>query len=284
MSDTPDNLATFGAAIPEPPVPVDSTAAMGAAVASLDSSPPVVPLEVSASDVVSVPKPARGAPKWETDTRERVKSAIRKYQKPLNDILGRDANEGDTRLFVTDFLCDALGFDKYEDLTTEYRVKGEFADYGVRIDKQLVAFIEVKRIAQKLSANHLRQVQTYAVNEGVEWMVLTNGHVWQVWHLTGGLPVIMDKALEVDLLSDEPLATKAAAMFYLTREAMKRHQMDELWKAQAATSPKSIARMILSDKVVEEIRKELRRQTGHSADASRIAGVLKSEVLRPDLV
>jgi hypothetical protein len=37
----------------------------------------------------------------------------------------RDANEGDTRLLVTDFLCDGLGFDKYSDLTTEYQVKGE---------------------------------------------------------------------------------------------------------------------------------------------------------------
>jgi hypothetical protein len=40
---------------------------------------------------------------------------------------------------VTDFLCDGLGYDKYEDLTPEYQVRGEFVDYGIRIDKQLVA-------------------------------------------------------------------------------------------------------------------------------------------------
>lgn len=66
-------------------------------------------------------------------------------------LTSRDANEGDTRLLVTDFLCDALGFDKYADLTTEYQVKGEFADYGVRIDRELIAFIEVKRVATKLA-------------------------------------------------------------------------------------------------------------------------------------
>jgi len=37
------------------------------------------------------------------------------------------------------------GYDKYEDLTTEYMIKGEFADYGIRIDKQIIAFVEVKR-------------------------------------------------------------------------------------------------------------------------------------------
>src|SRR5688572_25999931 len=86
------------------------------------------------------PRPSRTGPKWEADARERVRAAIRKFSRPLNDLVQRDANEGDTRLLVTDFLCEGLGFDKYTDLTTEYQVKGEFADYGIRIDKELVAF------------------------------------------------------------------------------------------------------------------------------------------------
>jgi hypothetical protein len=40
------------------------------------------------------------------------------------------------------------------------------------------------------------------VNEGVEWMILTSGQVWQVWHLTAGLRVQLDMALEVDVLGD----------------------------------------------------------------------------------
>jgi predicted type IV restriction endonuclease len=122
------------------------------------------------SEVARKPK-ARDAPKWETEARDRLRAAIRRFSRPLADLVARDANEGDTRLLVTDFLCDGLGFDKYADLTTEYQVKGEFADYGVRIDRDLVAFIEVKRVATKLSTRHLRQVEMYAVNEGVEWVI-----------------------------------------------------------------------------------------------------------------
>ncbi len=140
--------------------------------------------------------PARQVPKWEADARDRVRAAVRRFARPLAELIARDANEGDTRLLVTDFLCDGLGYDKYEDLTTEYQVKGEFADYGVRIAKQVVAFIEVKRCTTKLGARHLRQVEMYAVNEGVEWMILTNGQVWQAWHLTPGLPVGLDMALD----------------------------------------------------------------------------------------
>jgi predicted type IV restriction endonuclease len=200
----------------------------------------------------------------------------------LTDLVSRDANEGDTRLLVTDFLCDALGFDKYEDLTTEYRVRGEFADYGVRVDKQLVAFIEVKRCATKLGPKHLRQVEMYAVNEGVEWMILTNGQVWQVYHLTAGLPVVIDCALEVDLLNDSKTTHKVDALFHLTREGFKRKLIDDLWRARAATSPKSLSTVLLSEPILEQIRKELRRQTGHNSDPSSLGDLLRTTVIRAD--
>jgi predicted type IV restriction endonuclease len=228
-------------------------------------------------------KPAqRTMPKWEVDTRERVRSAIRKYAVPLQGLLDRDANEGDTRLFVTDFLYEGLGFDKYTDLTTEYMVKGDFADYGIRIDKQMVAFIEVKRIATKLDSKHLKQVEMYAVNEGVEWVILTNGVHWKVYHITGGLPMILDLAIEVNLLGEESPQKKADKLFYLTKESFKKHQIDDVWKAQRATSPRSFLNVILSPVVVAMMQKELKKQTGHSVEIEEIERLLRTTVLRPE--
>jgi hypothetical protein len=239
-------------------------------------------VQESAPTAEPKPRVTRGAPKWETDTRERVRAAVKKYSKPLADLLARDANEGDTRLLVTDFLCDGLGYDKYEDLTTEYNVKGDFADYGVRIEKELTAFIEVKRVATKLNGKHLRQVEMYAVNEGVEWLILTNGAAWQVFHVTGGLPIVIDLAFEVNLLGDESPAVKANKLFYISREALRRRQLDELWKAKAATSPKSMGKALLSEPVLDALRKELRRATGMNLDAKELARVMRESVLRPD--
>ncbi len=236
-----------------------------------------------AKDAKTAKKPAsRAAPRWEAEARDRLRAGLRRFSKPLADLAARDANEGDTRLLVTDFLCDALGFDKYTDLTTEYQVKGEFADYGVRIDRELIAFIEVKRVATKLAAKHLRQVEMYAVNEGVEWVLLTNGAVWQVYHLTGGLPVVIDLALEADLLGDQSAGQKVNQLFYLTRESLKRRQIDELWKAKRATAPQSLAQVLVAEPVAEEIRKELRRRTGHNVDTSELVRLLRETVLRPE--
>lgn len=228
--------------------------------------------------------PSRSAPKWESDGRERVRAAIRKYSRPLADLIARDANEGDTRLIVTDFLCEGLSYDKYEDLTTEYQVRGEYADYGIRIDRQLVAFVEVKRCTTKLSVKHLRQVEMYSVNEGVEWMVLTNGQVWQIWHLAIGLPVSLDLVVEVDLLGDDSASVKADGLFYLAKESLKRRQIDELWRAKAATSPTVLGAVLLSESVLDEARKELRRRTGHNVGLKDLQELLEQSVLRPDII
>lgn len=122
----------------------------------------------------------------------------------------------------------------------------------------------------------------YAVNEGVEWMILTNGQVWQVYHMTGGLPVVIDLALEVDLLGEAGLAAKTDALFYLSKDAFKRRLIDDLWKARAATSAKSLAQVVLSDLVIDAIRKEVRRQTNHNAEPKDLVRILRAEVLRSE--
>jgi predicted type IV restriction endonuclease len=225
----------------------------------------------------------RPSPKWETAARENVRAGLRRFSKPLKDMIARDANEGDTRLLITDILCDMLGYDKFADLTTEYQVKGEYADYGVRIDKDLVALIEVKRVATKLNQRHLRQVEMYAVNEGVEWIILTNGAVWQVYHLTGGLPIEIDLVMHIDILDDSPTAKKVDGLYHLHREAMKRNEIDDLWLARRATAPRSLALAVLAESSLTQIRRELKRTTGHSIENAELATLLRESVIRSDI-
>lgn len=224
----------------------------------------------------------RTVPKWESDALDRVKGTLKKSQKALSDLVQRDVNEADTRLFVTDILCDALGYDKYTELSTEYRVKTEFADYGLRLDGDLVAFLEVKRVNTKLGTKHLRQVQSYAVNEGIEWLILTNGSQWQVYHLSGGLPIITDLAIEIDLLGDSSPLQKASALFYLTKESFKKGKISELWQAKRATSPKSLTKVLLSDNVVAAVKKELKKTTGYILASDEIMRLVRDTCLKMD--
>ncbi|ALO65622.1 hypothetical protein AS189_02845 [Arthrobacter alpinus] len=248
------------------------------------ASAPAAASQPAAHQTLPKVAPASRVPKWELTAIDQVHEAIKRYLKPLEALRARDANEGDTRMVVTDMLCEGLDYDKFKDLTTEYMVKQDFADYGVRIDKQLVAFIEVKRISQKLNERHLRQVLMYAVNEGVEWMVLTNGAVWQAYHLTGGLPVVVDMVFEVDLLGPATIAEKTELMFLLHKEALKRRRIDELWRHRAATEPGALLDVILSDAMLDELRKEVRRKTGIATTAQALSEVIRTEIVDPKLL
>ena len=56
----------------------------------------------------------------------------------------------------------------------------------------------------------------------------------------------------------------------------------DLWRVKAATSAKSLGLVITSPVVIEQIRKELRRQTSHNMDAGELCDLLKSSVLRSE--
>jgi predicted type IV restriction endonuclease len=222
----------------------------------------------------AVPAPMKKAlqndsPKWEVTAKTRISNSIKKLNKPTLLLKEKDALEADTRHLVTDILVDALGYDKYENLTAEFAVKGDFADYGIRIDKQLEAFIEVKRISQKLSPSHLRQVESYALKEGVQWAILTNAQVWQAYHVTPvkGQQSEVTLIFELDIL-DETLkpSAKTELLFLISKEGLSKGRLAEYISAQNAVSPKTLKPILLSDDVLAAVRKEIKKKTKHNID------------------
>lgn len=208
---------------------------------------------------------ASSQPKWEQDAKKRLADFIKSQHQVLTKLKQDDANEATIRLVVTEMLTKGLGYDLVNELAPEYMVRGEFADFGLRIEQDLVAFLEVKRPGTRLDQKHLRQVQSYAVNEGVEWLWLTNGPNWQVWHLSGGLPVTLTLVFEVDLLDGATSAKQAERLFPITRESMKRKQIDALWAQRAALSGDNLRQVLNSEPVLQVVRRELRKSTGYLA-------------------
>jgi predicted type IV restriction endonuclease len=215
-------------------------------------------------------------PKWEVDARLQIKSGLKALKKPLADLIAKDAVEADTRLYITDFMERVLGYDKYSNLTAEYAVSGDWADYGVKIDGNLIAFIEAKRIGQKLSDKHLKQVQTYAVNEGVDWLILTNAKQWQVYHLKAeGLPIQTDLVIDIDLIESSPKEIESA-LFNLHLVAMKKKVILDVWKRVEATSEPKVIKALLTSSVVKEVRLTLSKQTGCKVTDAEVLDALKS--------
>lgn len=217
-------------------------------------------------------------PVWETKSKETLRTFLKSNLKSLKALEEREAVEADTRTFVTDLLVEGLSYDKYEELTAEYLVKGEFADIGIKVDKKLLAFVEIKRIGLDLKDTHLRQVKNYAANEGVEWVILTNGRNWQVYHISNTTPIEHELLFQADLLGDGSPAEKVAQLWQISKAAMVKGVINETYQSAAAVNNVSIKSALLSDSVLIAVRKEIRARTKQLVDVKKLKEVISSEL------
>ncbi|WP_047868621.1 hypothetical protein [Nocardiopsis sp. RV163] len=226
---------------------------------------------------------------WEASVRGRVAAAVDRLSGPLADLLERDANDGDTRMLVTDFFSVGLNFSKYQDMTTEYRTSGDSIDYAIVLDGKLFAPVEVRRVGQELDQRNIQVSRRLAVEEGAEWVILTNGRLWKVYHLRpdgdgGNRPV---EVVDVDLTDADAYQRNIDALFHITREAVDRGRLDTLRKWNEAVEAAPVAEVLRSDAVVEAVRAQLRAATGHpghTGDTDEVRRSLVGEVIAPGLL
>lgn len=214
----------------------------------------------------------------EERAKERIRAALRTYVPLLQRACRRNINEADTSGRVYDMIGDILGYDKYLEATGEYRVRGQYVDYAIKVDGEVKYFIEVKAVTVTLSQNHLRQVVSYAVDEGVEWVVLTNACKWQLYHIAFEKPINVELVAEGDLLAKDK--EPAIELLYLiSKEGIAAGKPAEYWATKLALSAPNLVRALLSEPVISAMRREFRRMTGQRLSAQELAKLLLSQVI-----
>lgn len=218
---------------------------------------------------------------WEEKVKSRIRSGITRYSRIFEEARRSRRKEADVGNMIYVMLEDVFGYDKITDITAEFRVRGQYADYAVRLGSKLKVFVEVKGPNVRLNPVHLLQVTTYAVKEGVEWVVLTTGLDWQLYHISKAMPI--DEQLVFSCsLTDQSRADTASMLFILTKEAMQRDVAKEYWDRKQAVSAPNLLRVLYSEPIVEKMCKELRALTGHRPSTDELRRLLEAEIVRPD--
>jgi predicted type IV restriction endonuclease len=217
---------------------------------------------------------------------DRAKPALRRYQKAFESAKSRDVNESDTRVIISDFVAEVLGFDKYSELTTELAVKSTFCDLAIKFKGKLKFLIECKSAGTSLKDNHLRQATDYAANEGVEWVVLTNGPEWHVHRMRFEQPIRSDEVFAFNLLDPDLKNVELLERLYLiSREGTAATAIDEYWEQKEATSRFVVAQLLLSENILSALRRQLRRMyPGVKITEEELAELLGNEVLKRDVL
>ena len=220
---------------------------------------------------------------YQDKARERVAKGIRKFKSVAQKARTNGAKESDTRLIVSSIVSDVLGWDAFDNLTGEFRIKGSFADFVIRKDGKHFVIIEVKAIASKLNDNHLYQAVSYAASEGVEWVILTNGAEWQLHRVLFNKPVENELVFEVSLLDEDMKPKdKVDLLYLLTPEAQRKDELESFYQRTRALASTNIAKLLLSESVLTKLRAEIKADSGNRIALDELAEILVGCVIRLD--
>jgi hypothetical protein len=217
---------------------------------------------------------------------DRIAANLKRYQAILTAAKTRDVSESDTVVIVADMLADLLGYDKYAEVTTEFAIRGTYVDLAVKVDNQVRFLIEVKAIGVELKDAHVKQAIDYGANQGVEWILLTNGVGWRVYRVHFRQPIDKSLVFDLDLLQVTSRSTPLLECFgNLSREGFTASSMAAIYQQQQATSKYSLAAMLQSEAVIAVVRRELRRAfPGLKVDDEQILTALQNDVLKRELI
>jgi hypothetical protein len=198
-----------------------------------------------------------------------ARKAIRQAREMVESVVKADANEAETRRRVERVLEAVCGYDPLQHLSRELAVHGagetEHVDFAIKLDSgqeaKPVVMIEIKRVGIDLAPKHLRQVTSYAINAGCEWIFLTNSREWRLYHVAFGQPPVTKLLISWNLLTDD-LEDVARGFKVISHGNVSRGGLDKLWQKAAVLQPRNMLEAILSQESVRVLRKELRKSTG----------------------
>ena len=210
-----------------------------------------------------------------------VRAAIRSAQKMVEELERSDGNESETRRRVERLFDTLMGYDPFKHLSREHAIHGagetEHVDFAIHVDGPDSAprvMVELKRVGIDLAAKHLKQVSSYAINAGCEWIILTNARHWRLYHVSFGQPPETKLLKSWNLLQDDP-AELAKCFEMVSFKSIRKGTLDDQWQKINVLSHKNTLGAILGESSVKLLRRELKRTTGTSVALEDIVAAVR---------
>lgn len=194
-------------------------------------------------------------------TLKNITDGLKKFTKTIQLAKEKSLNESDTSNIIFDMMGEIFGYDKFFDLTSEHKIKGQYCDYAVKIKDKIIFLMEVKAVGVDLNENHIFQASSYAGNEGIKRLVLTNLRRRQLYYLSFGQKIEKDLILDIDILSEKKLPEVIKKLQYLHKESFEKKLVDKALSQKLALSEKNIKKILLWEKFVKLLQSEIKKNT-----------------------
>ena len=216
----------------------------------------------------------------------RIVDSLKKFQPVLLSAKTRDVNESDTVIIVTDMLSHIFGFDKYSEITSEFSIRGTYVDLATKIENKVQYLIEVKAIGLDLKDHFVKQAVDYAANQGIDWVVLTNGIAWKIFKVGFGKPITQEVVCEFEFLNLNHKNPEDLDMLYLlSKEGWLKNHIETYHAQKQVLSKFFIATILLSEGIISTVKRELRKLSPDiRVSDEQILNVIQQEVLKREVI
>ena len=157
-----------------------------------------------------------------------------------------------------------------------------FPDFCLKHDGKCLAVIEVKSVTTGLHVKHVYQAVSYAANEGIEWVILTNGDDWHLYRVVFGKPITQDLVFGISITDDTKPKAKTDLLYLLSHESQRKDELKQYYDKKAALCGLSVAKVLLALPMLMKLRSEMRTATGYRVGVDELATILVEEVFRPE--
>ena len=218
---------------------------------------------------------------------KRIEENLKNIQKKLARAKELDVSEAQTiSAVVKPVLTDILGYDEFEDITDQYVVRGTFCDLAVKANGNPYIMIEAKAVNTALRDMHAKQAKDYGLNSGVEWILLTNGEIWQLYKIIFKQPVEEELVTTFNILELNPKKdSDKQKLFYLCKEAIVKAEINTLYAEKQAMNKFIIGNLLFKKDILNCIRRDLKKMFPDTNIApEQILELLKNDVIRREIM
>jgi|SRR3989339_171902 len=196
--------------------------------------------------------------------KDQILNHLRDYKKRYLTKKYSDLDESATRLMINSFLTEVLGYTELDEIKTEYLINSTYADYIIQLARKKHMVVEVKAIQIDLSEKHIRQAVNYAANEGIDWVLLTNGRQFELYKVIFKKPIVQKRIFSFSLTDKDHLKTSVEYFALMTKKAMAKNELDKFWLRFQALEPNNLCKSLYSNEVLKLLRKALKKNAGLS--------------------
>ncbi len=223
-----------------------------------------------------------------------------KFRKPITNELkkfivhvqslaskGKSATEEDARIIINDILAYVLGYDKYNDLRTEFKDKNNRLDYVVKLSegkhskkKEKYDFvIEAKSSGVDIKTDYINQTLTYCLTAGVDFFIITNAKEWKLFKVVNTKNKKEAMLIwETNLTNGTDIEVLVDEMYVFSKHAYLEDKWDEVADMNKATDVADVMAVIYSEKFMKNIAKTLK-----DIHNVRISDVALQEVMEKEV-